>query len=64
MYGDLGNFFQKDNTIFEVTPENGRIVFFPANIMHNATPYYGDGRRIVVASNLKVYHPKDKRLLK
>lgn len=64
MYYDLGNFFQQDNTIFEVTPMNGKIVFFPANIMHNATPYFGNGRRIVVASNLRVYHPKDDRLLK
>ena len=62
MYSDLGNFFQHDASLFEITPGNGQMIFFPANIKHNATPYFGDGQRIVVASNLRLYHPSDERL--
>jgi len=28
-------------------------VYFPANLMHNATPYYGDEQRIVIAANIE-----------
>jgi len=55
MYRDLGNFYQHNSHIFEIPPVNGTMVFFPANIMHNATPYFGDERRIVVASNMRLF---------
>ena len=52
MYTDDGNFFQQDFSVFNVQPENGTIVFLPANLIHNATPYYGDEQRIVIAANI------------
>tara|TARA_B100000085_G_C18386139_1_gene448484 strand:+ start:104 stop:763 length:660 start_codon:yes stop_codon:yes gene_type:complete len=55
MYKDFGNFFQHEFVVKEVTPENGKMVFFPANILHNATPYYGVDTRMVIATNINVY---------
>ena len=54
MYTDDGNFFQHDFSVFNIQPINGTLVFFPANLMHNATPYYGDEQRIVIAANINV----------
>jgi len=54
MYTDDGNFFQQDFGVFTIQPENGKVIFFPANLMHNATPYYGDEQRIVIAANICV----------
>ena len=55
MYKDFGSFFQQDFVVKEMIPENGKMVFFPANLLHNATPYYGEQMRIVIASNINVY---------
>jgi hypothetical protein len=54
MYKDDGNFFQHDFELFTINPKNGSVVFFPANLMHNAVPYYGDEQRIVIAANLEI----------
>ena len=54
MYSDDGNFFQHDYCLFTLKPTNGMLVLFPANLMHNAKPYYGSGKRIVIAANLCV----------
>tara|TARA_B100000902_G_scaffold11447_1_gene13944 strand:+ start:998 stop:1675 length:678 start_codon:yes stop_codon:yes gene_type:complete len=54
MYTDDGNFFQQDFSVFTIEPHNGQVVFFPANLNHNATPYYGDEQRIVIAANICV----------
>ena len=51
-------FFQQDFSVFNVQPINGTLVFFPANLMHNATPYYGDEQRIVIAANINVNFKK------
>ena len=34
--------------------DNGGLVLFPANLMHNASPYYRDKKRIVIAANIRI----------
>jgi len=55
MYTDFGNFFQHDYSLFTLQPQNGKVVYFPANLWHNAKPFYGTGNRIVVAANICVH---------
>lgn len=38
-----------------ITPRNGRMLLFPASLMHSVEPYHGDAQRITIAFNL--YHP-------
>lgn len=40
---------------FYMTPRNGRMVLFPAALMHSVEPYLGHAQRITIAYNL--YHP-------
>jgi uncharacterized protein (TIGR02466 family) len=40
---------------FYMTPSNGRMVLFPAALMHHVEPYEGEGPRITIAFNL--LHP-------
>lgn len=54
MYKDDGNFFQHSYSLFTPPMNNGGVVFFPANLIHNASPYYGNQTRIVIAANICV----------
>ena len=36
----------------QVRPQNGKMVLFPASLMHSVEPYSGDGFRITIAFNL------------
>ena len=54
MYTDDGNFFQHSYSLFTPPMNNGGVVFFPANLIHNASPYYGNQTRIVIAANICV----------
>lgn len=38
-----------------MTPRNGRMLMFPASLMHSVEAYHGDAQRITVAFNL--FHP-------
>jgi uncharacterized protein (TIGR02466 family) len=35
-----------------MTPRNGRMLLFPASLMHSVEPYHGDAQRITIAFNL------------
>lgn len=35
-----------------ITPRNGRMLLFPASLMHSVEPYHGDAQRITIAFNL------------
>jgi len=54
MYSDDGLFFQYMYDTFELRPTNGGMFFFPSNIRHCATPYFGDKTRIVISANMKI----------
>ena len=54
MYSDNGLFFQSEHDVFELRPSNGGMFFFPSNIRHSATPYFGDKTRIIISANMKV----------
>lgn len=53
-YNEDGNFFQHQGDMFFPPMDNGGLVLFPANLMHNASPYYGDKKRIVIAANIRI----------
>lgn len=38
-----------------MSPRNGRMVMFPASLMHSVEPYQGHAQRMTIAFNL--YHP-------
>jgi hypothetical protein len=40
---------------FKMSPKNGRMVLFPASLMHSVETYEGSSPRITIAFNL--YHP-------
>jgi uncharacterized protein (TIGR02466 family) len=49
---DDPNPYQRD---FKMIPKNGRMLFFPASLMHSVETYGGDRPRITIAFNL--FHP-------
>jgi len=49
--GDLGSHWWNSPSIMAIPPEEGTLVMFPAWTYHEATPYYGDEDRVVIAFN-------------
>lgn len=52
-YIDAGNLFLDQDSRMTVNPEKGLMVLFPSYLDHNASPYYGDSKRVAIAFNAK-----------
>lgn len=58
--GDAGSFWWHYNNIIDIIPKNGRLVLFPAWLLHDVTPYIGKEDRIVISFNSLVVNDIDR----
>lgn len=50
-YTDPGTAYLGAQGVWDFTPVEGQIVFFPSYLKHSALPYFGDKDRVVIAFN-------------
>lgn len=53
-YLDAGNAYLNNESYWDVAPNTGQLVIFPAYLRHSAMAYFGDAKRIVLAFNCQV----------
>ena len=58
---DMGNAFMQQST-WDVTPQEGDLVLFPAFLPHKALPYSGEKDRIIVSFNAQIRSPEGDQL--
>jgi hypothetical protein len=60
-YMDMGNaYLQRPH--FDVSPEPGMLVLFPAHLNHKAMPYEGKADRIILSFNAQIHSAHSDRL--
>ena len=55
LVSDFGNSYLNGRHYVDVQPVNGRLVIFPAYLLHSALPYRGSSDRIVIAFNSRTH---------
>jgi hypothetical protein len=58
----LSNAYLQDS-YFDVVPQEGKLVIFPAFLKHQAMPYEGRKDRVVLSFNIQVHGERGDRAL-
>lgn len=60
-YMDMGNAYLQQPH-FDVSPESGMLVLFPAYLNHKAMPYQGEADRIILSFNAQIHGAQGDRI--